>query len=1640
MATLKRNVLFGVLVCFVLASAGSLSASLQHPNLERGFQPEKSYRANDIDHVNLFNGNLMVNIPIGMNYPVAGGFDYQFRLIYNSKLWDIYEVCPPPPGDCFGRSEALRTNNAGFGWSVTLGDLYPPNSPPQNPESKWMYLSADGAEHLFENKLHAGDPVHSGVFYSRDGSYLRMKVSGNTRKIEYPNGDVHTFGPVAAFGGDLKLLEIRDAFGNGLDITYLSRTWWDVTDTVGRSHKLFFGLYTVDGETQPILERINFAAFDGSRADWRLNYESLPVERPCPFEDPVWSPTATVPLLSSINMPGGAQYDLPAASSYQLTKSGFGIASCRATGTLRRIRLPTMASIGWQHGTYVFPTGEATPGTPIPPRLLNRLPGVIGRTAYYENGAVEGTWTYDSNLVSEGAGVEPVEMTNTVTNPLGHRTVNYFSAYIGGNNSYPAAQVDHYGLAYSPKRPNAGGRFLSREIFQGGVRKRSISVKYDDDVAGNSGAVGDPKQINQRLASERTVYRDDGNRWTSVDFSDFDGLGNYRRQTTQGNFDPVEANERIRYTRFNPNNGTFPGSFTLPGPNQPWILGTWDVAWQQEDGWRAEQRACFEASTGYLLRQRALLQSGSLSAHDVLQVFGRNAQGNTFIERHYGGDLQNLSTAANLCTSGLPASPWMRVDHTYEHGQLATSKVFGTTFFQVDRTIDQNTGLPSSSRDTAELETAYDYDTLGRLRWLMPQAGHGSWTQWVYLRATSPTSLAQVRVHHRGNGSRSAPILAREQYAFDGMGRMWREQRLLPGGWASRVTRYNPLGWPTRVSAWASSPSQWTQYLDYDAFGRVGRIVPPEGASHEVRFSYFGNRRMTRKSKIGTHSNGSGGVAETDFTTAEIYDRQGRLFKVVEPAGGLTAEYRYDAGDRLIQSRLLGPNPQVRTFVYDRRGFLTRETHPESGQRRYLNLDFLGQPHRELTAAGRDLNFTYDAAQRLTLVEDRSSGDPLLEYVYATSNGTGNRRKGKLERAVSHSHINIPWAPTAEVDIRVEETYKYGGRDGRVSQRDTVVTDSVLESGVSRTFTQSWVYDPLGNVQRTVYPRCTHGACSSTAGPSRQVNYGYTYGRLTSVSGAVNSISYHANGLPHRIVRANGTTDVITTDPAGHPRPYTFDLEGSFGTLGLGEHLYDGSGNLKQVGLGSGNTYFYDGVGRLKRFGFASGQWREYDYDPYGNMTRLRHFDGTSTTTRTFGVNTSTNRLSAAAYDADGHLTAWGGESFDWDALGRMKHYEFPNEVYAYTVDGERILTLRWDGQQAEETWTLRDLDGKVLTVYEQIGNNQVGDWQWKKDYLYRGRQQVMMASDEAWPNHQKYFSLDHLGTPRVITNAAGNIDEVRHYFGFGEEMVSTSTDDTKRFTGHERDFHALGSADDLDYMHARYYKPHLSRFLSVDPDPQSVALQNPQSWNKFSYVLNSPLVYTDPNGEKWFRTDEGWAYFEGVDFIEEIVVRADGTTSTTTVAGLDSFVTFDGGNLTLFQADGSTESFMARAGVLDAEGNTRADQQDVVDVGPIPEGEWYFDPRKVQNFSSTSRFDRFKGMIGRGTWRGGVDSWGRHRVWLYPEPATDTKGRDGFTIHGGAEFGSRGCIDLCRSDSGFFRAIDRTLDKIPVYVDYPDN
>gem|GEM_PF-3429873 len=122
------------------------------------------------------------------------------------------------------------------------------------------------------------------------------------------------------------------------------------------------------------------------------------------------------------------------------------------------------------------------------------------------------------------------------------------------------------------------------------------------------------------------------------------------------------------------------------------------------------------------------------------------------------------------------------------------------------------------------------------------------------------------------------------------------------------------------------------------------------------------------------------------------------------------------------------------------------------------------------------------------------------------------------------------------------------------------------------------------------------------------------------------------------------------------------------------------------------------------------------------------------------------------------------------------------------------------------------------------------------------------------------YYHHDHLGNIRVVTDSNGNVVERHDFYPFGEEISQPTSKDQYLFTGKPRD-----SETGLDYFGARYYSSSLSRWLSADQITDLKRnIENPQRWNFYTYALNNPLKYIDPDGFDIENITRGIMHFQG--------------------------------------------------------------------------------------------------------------------------------------------------------------------------------
>jgi YD repeat-containing protein len=393
----RGSAVFVVVLCALFVRAQD------HPNTARGFNSESVYQFGGPDSVNVFNGNLVVPIPIGQTYRVGGNLSYGFTLVYNGQLWS-YRAGPE-----VSHAVPQRQQNAGLGWQLTLGELYAPLEKTHDtvdPEQRWAYMGPDGGRHLFYDALHAeeaGSAAYDAALdprvegYTRDASYMRLvqtEVRGdlvqlacavNRYTVEMADGTRHTFR--SACNGDgtdpagkklryfLELIE--DRFGNNVTISYApsaadpaNATQWIITDNSGagtaRTHyvnltKLQFNIYRGVATTspqyyeeRPVITSVDLAAFGGTRAvyqfannttaNWRRISEPCKSGRSTESARPAW-----VRFLDGITLPDGSSYAM------QYFPGDGGTLCYDVSGHLVVLTLPTGGKIEYEVSGRFFP-------------------------------------------------------------------------------------------------------------------------------------------------------------------------------------------------------------------------------------------------------------------------------------------------------------------------------------------------------------------------------------------------------------------------------------------------------------------------------------------------------------------------------------------------------------------------------------------------------------------------------------------------------------------------------------------------------------------------------------------------------------------------------------------------------------------------------------------------------------------------------------------------------------------------------------------------------------------------------------------------------------------------------------------------------------------------------------------------------------------------------------------------------------------------------------------------------------------------------------------------------------------------------------------------------------------------------------
>jgi RHS repeat-associated protein len=250
-------------------------------------------------------------------------------------------------------------------------------------------------------------------------------------------------------------------------------------------------------------------------------------------------------------------------------------------------------------------------------------------------------------------------------------------------------------------------------------------------------------------------------------------------------------------------------------------------------------------------------------------------------------------------------------------------------------------------------------------------------------------------------------------------------------------------------------------------------------------------------------------------------------------------------------------------------------------------------------------------------------------------------------------------------------------------------------------------------------------------------------------------------------------------------------------------------------------VYTYDAVNRLATAATAANpnvtQWGlQFGYDGFGNLLSKTATAG-SPPTLSMTVDASTNRLNdgnqTMQYDNNGNVTTM-------NILGTMTNLTWDVENRLIGADTNVRASYGYDPRNR------RIFEGGVFWVYDEAGR-RIGKFgvvgpapytiYYMEQHLYFAGKEVTLG-----------------GAPEDRLGSIGG------YYPYGEAMGGGG----EKFATYPHDANL-----NLEYGLNRYYSAAMGRFLSPDPAANNVGISNPETWNRYSYVMNDPVNYNDAPG-----------------------------------------------------------------------------------------------------------------------------------------------------------------------------------------------
>lgn len=1388
---------FAFLAVMILLVAGTSSAQTVGTTAI-GTPPFGSFGGGP-DVINLSNLNAHLTIPI--LHKAGRGKPFAYDLTYDSSIWySTYvnggQMWQPVATTTSPGWQGLIPENGGY---ITYTMTYSAgNCGPGKPIQEWSYggfnyVDQYGIKHPFQiswnyySQNNCGAPVGFVPSYPLYQHQVASDGSGYTMDVaEVGSGQAPGIG-VTDVNGTILNVPVNPQAGSPTSTTLEDSNGNEITSNNGSfTDALGTNVLNVSG-TAPNNTVFSYTAPSNPPASYTVKYAQRTMQTNFGCSGISEYGPASQSLVSEIDLPDGTKY----LFAYEPTPGH----SSNTTGRLASVALPTGGTINY---TYTGANNGITCSDGSAAGLTRQTP--------------DGTWLYSRGASSNGGCTA-----TTITDPLSNQTVINFQR-----------------SAYSCTLP-LNLYETQRQVYQGsatsGTLLKTTLTCYNGSTTNPCNTTAITLPISQVTVISKWPLGTVGMQSQTTTYYNNYGLPTEKDEYSYGNGAPgaVVRKTLIAYASLNYVMNK-PGTITIEDGSLTPVVASRTV-YNYDQG----------TPTPTSGTPQHVAPNGSISRGNLTSVGRWVSNSSSGLSTSYTYfDTGNVQTATDV-NGALTTFSYPDATSTCGNSFATKSTVTGTGLpsggLSKSMTWNCTGGVQTSATDengnTSYL--AYTNAYFWRPDSTTDQAGYV--TNITY---NGQTSTESSLVFNGGNST--TDVLT----PFDGLGRSHFTlvgEQPSPSTYDSVETDYDSLGRPSRTtlpyagSSGQTCPSCPAITKSYDALSRTTQVTDSESTPQTLTYSYNQNDAY--------QTLGPAPTGESTKRRQYEYDALGNLISVCElttlpgsgncaqtnPATGYWTKYTYDTLSDLTgvtQNAQSTGQQQSRSYYYDGLKRMTGESNPESGWTSYVyDTDAAcgtsyGDLVRKVDHVGNTICYAYDALHRVTSVtyptsDPYASVTPNKYFVYdsATVNG--------VAMANAKTHMAEAYTATCITCTKItDEGFSYTVR-GEPSDAYESTPNSGSYYHVAVTYFANGALKQIGSL--VGLPTFTYNVDGE--------------GRVYSISASsgqnpLTSTTYNTASLPTQLNLGSLDSDAFTYDPnTDRMTQYQFKVNAQ---SMIGNLTWNANSTLQQLVItdpfnSADNqtcNYLHDDLMRLSSSNCGTPANQTFSYDAFGNIDKsgtpysflptysylTNHMTqiGSSTPTYDTNGNVTNDFLHQYAWDADANpVTIDNSVGLTYDALDRMveQNRSGAHTQIVYTPAGAKLALM--SAQVLQKAFI--SLPGGGVAVYTGGGLDH-------------------------------YRHADWMGSTRLTSSTTRTVLSTTAYAPFGETYAQSGTADLS-FTGMNQDT----VSGDYDFLY-REYGGTEGRWPSPDPaGTAAVNPMNPQSWNRYAYVLNNPLGNIDPLG-----------------------------------------------------------------------------------------------------------------------------------------------------------------------------------------------